>query len=87
MRYLVLLLMQFGLSHVLVFIFSNRVILFLEDIHKRVPSGLSPKYSRLLYGFFLAISLLPMFDMGDKLKECKGDLFPIGKKLDKEIIF
>jgi hypothetical protein len=42
--------------------------LFVDDIHKIFPSGLGPKYSRLLYGFFLTISLPPMFDMRDNLK-------------------
>jgi hypothetical protein len=75
--------MQCGPSRVLVIIVSNRVILFLDDIHKRVPSGFDPKYSRLLCGFFLTVSLPPMFDMGDNLKECKGDIFPIGKIVER----
>jgi hypothetical protein len=28
-----------------------------------------------------------MFDMGDHLKERKGDIFPIGKIMDGEITF
>jgi hypothetical protein len=59
--------------------------LFLDSIHKRVPSGLDPKYSRLLYGVFLIVSLPPMFDIGESLKEHKGDIFPIGKIMDREI--
>jgi hypothetical protein len=73
------LLMQRGPSHVLVIIVSNRVIFLLDHIHKKIPSGLNPKYSRLLYGIFLPVSFPPMFDMGDNLKECKGDLFSIKK--------
>jgi hypothetical protein len=52
------------------------VIFFLNDIHKRVPSGFNPKHSRFLYGIFLTVIIPPMFDIGDNLKECKGDLFP-----------
>jgi hypothetical protein len=63
------LLMQHGSSHVLVIIVTNTVILFLDRIHKKIPSGLGPIYSRLLYGNFLPVSFPPMFDMGEILKE------------------
>jgi hypothetical protein len=81
------LLMQCGPSHVLVFIVANRVILFLDRIHKKIPSGLGPIYSRLLCGTFLPVSFPPMFDMGESLKECEGDLFPVGKIMNREITF
>jgi hypothetical protein len=58
-----------GPSHVLVLIVANRVILFLYHIHKKIPSGLGPIYSRLLCGNFLLVSFPPMFDMGESLKE------------------
>jgi hypothetical protein len=83
--FLVPLLTECGPSHVLVIIVSNRVILLLDGIHKRVPSGIDPKYSRILCGFFLTVSLPPMFDKGECFKECKGDIFPIGKFVDREI--
>jgi hypothetical protein len=67
-----------GLSHVLVIIVSIRVILFLEHNHKKKPSGLGPIYSRLLCGDSIPVSFPPMFDTGNILKECEGDLFPIG---------
>jgi hypothetical protein len=73
------LLPQCGPSHVLVLIVANRVILFLYRIHKKIPSGLDPIYSRLLYGNLLPVSFPPMFDMGESFKECEGDLFPVGK--------
>jgi hypothetical protein len=56
-------------------IFSNKVVLFLYRIHKKIPSGLGPIYSRILYGTLLPVSFPPMFDMGESLKECEGDLF------------
>jgi hypothetical protein len=80
---LVMLLMQCGPSHVLVIIVSHRVIFLLDRIHKNVPSGLNPKYSRLFFGFFLPVSFPPMFDMGESLKECKGDLLSVGKKCEQ----
>jgi hypothetical protein len=62
-----------GVNHLIV---SNRVILFLNRIHKKIPSGLSPIYSRFLCGNFLLVSFPPMFDMGESLNECEGDIFP-----------
>jgi hypothetical protein len=79
--------MQCGPSHVLVIIVSHRVIFLLDHIDKNIRSGLDPKYSRILFGFFLPVSFLPMFDMGESLKERKGDLFSVGKIVNKEITF
>jgi hypothetical protein len=57
------------------------VILFLDGIHKIFPSGLNPKYSRLLTGFFLIVSLdPPMFDMGTTLRSAKV-IFSLLEKL------
>jgi hypothetical protein len=81
------LLPQCGPSHVLVLIVANRVILFLYRIHKKIPSGLGPIYSRLLCGTLLPVSFPPMFDMGESLKECEGDLFLVGKIMNREITF
>jgi hypothetical protein len=70
-----------------VIIVSHRVILLLDRIHKKFSSGINPNYSRLLCGIFLLVSFPPMFDMGESLKECKGDLFSAGKIVKKEITF
>jgi hypothetical protein len=83
-NYLAPLLLQCGSSHVLVLIAANRVILFLYCIHKKIPSGLGPIYSRLC-GTFLSVHFPPMFDMGERFKECKGDLFHIEKIMNREI--
>jgi len=45
------------------------VILLLDCIHKKIPSGIEPIYSRFLYGTFLPVSFPPMFDMGEILEE------------------
>jgi hypothetical protein len=74
------LLTQRGPSHVLVFIVANRVILFLDRIHKKIPSGLDPIYSRLLHGTFLPVSFPPMFDMGRALRSEKM-IFSLSEKL------
>jgi hypothetical protein len=61
------------------------VILFLDHIKKKIPSGLGPIYSRFLCGNFLVVSFPPMFDMGESLEECEGELFPIEKIVKREI--
>ena len=76
---------QCGPSHVLVLIVANRVILFLYRIHKKIPSGLDPIYFKLLCGTPLPVSFLPMFGMGESLKECEGDFFPVGEIMNREI--
>jgi hypothetical protein len=81
------LLTHHGPSHVLVIIVINMVIVFLDRIEKKIPSGLDLIYSRLLYGTFLPVSFSPMFDMGERFKECECDLFPIGEIMSKEITF
>ena len=86
-NYLVPLLTQHGPSHVLVVIVTNKVILFLDYIHKKIPSGLRPIYSRLLYGTFLPVNFPPIFDMGEILKEHEGDLLSIEKIVNREINF
>jgi hypothetical protein len=78
---------QCGPSHILVLIVANRVILFLYLVHKKIPSGIDPIYSRLFCGTFLLVSFPPMFDMGESFKECEGDLFPVGKIVNREITF
>jgi hypothetical protein len=61
--------------------------MFLYRIHKKIPSGLGPIYSRLLCGNLLPISFPIMFDMRDSFKECKGDLFFVRKIVNREITF
>jgi hypothetical protein len=82
-----LLLLQCGPSLVLAFIVINMVVLSLDCIHKKIPSGLDPIYSILLYGNLIPISFPPMFDMGESLEECEGDLFPVEKIVNREITF
>jgi hypothetical protein len=86
-NFLALLLPQCGPSHVLVLIVSNRVILFLYRIQKKIPSGLDPIYSRILCGTLLPVSFPQMFDMRESFKECEGDIFSIGKIVNREITF
>jgi hypothetical protein len=63
------------------------VVLLLDRIHKKIPSGLDPIYSRFLCGTLLTVSFPPMFDMGESLEECETDLFPVEFFLNREITF
>ena len=72
-------------SHVLVFIVINKIILFLDHIHKKISSRLDPIYSIFLYGTLLLVIFPPMFDIGESLEECEGDLFLVGKMVNREI--
>ena len=81
------LLTQNGPSCVLVVIVVDGIVLFLEGLQKRFPSGFEPKNIILVYGILLTISVPPISDMGHSLKECKDDLFRIGKVLDRKITF
>ena len=81
------LLLQCGPSHVLVLIVANRVMLFFYRIHKKIPSGIDPIYSRLLCGTLILVSFPPMFDMREIFKECEGDLFFVKKIVNGEITF
>jgi hypothetical protein len=78
---------QCGPSHVLVFIVINKIVLFLDCIHKKIPSGLGPIYSIFLCRNFLLVSFPPMFDMGESLEKCGGDIFPVKKIVNNEITF
>jgi len=78
---------QCGPSHVLVLIVANKVILFLYHIHKKIPSGLDPIYSKLLCENLLPVSFSLMFDMREIFKECEGDIFSVGKIVNREITF
>ena len=81
------LLTQNGPACVLVVIVADGTVLFLEGFHKRCPSGFTPKNIIIVYGNLLTISVPPISNMGHGLKECKDDLFRIGKVVDKKITF
>jgi hypothetical protein len=84
------LLPQCGPSHVLVIIFTNKVILFLDRIHTKKSQVASAPYipdSSMEILIFLPVSFPPMFDMGEFLKECEGDLLPVGKIVNREVTF
>jgi hypothetical protein len=85
-HYLVPFLSQCGPSHVMVIVASNRVVLFLNTIPEIIPSWVTANIG-FLSGLFLTKSLPPILDMGDGLKDCKGNIFSFGKIMDRKIPF
>jgi hypothetical protein len=75
-------LMQHGPSCVLVVVDSNKVVLLFNGIPEGIPYRGDQNYSRFLYGPFLRVSIPPILNMGDDLKEYKSDIFPIEKIVD-----
>jgi hypothetical protein len=63
------------------------VVLLFNGIPKGISGGGSHKYCRFLCGPFLRVRILPVLNMGDDLEECKSNLFPIGKIVDRKIPF
>jgi hypothetical protein len=59
------------------------IVLFFDHIHKKIPSGIDHIYSIFICGTFIPVFFPPMFDMGETLNECEGDIFPIGTILNK----
>ena len=80
-------LMQRGPSCVLVLVASNRVVLFFIGIPEGIPCEGDYKYYRFLYGPLLKVSIPPVLNMWDDLEECKSNIFPIGKIVDRKISF
>ena len=81
-HYLVPFLMQGGPSSLLVLVASNRAVLFFNGNPEGIPCGVDRKYSRFLYGPLLRVSIPPVLNMGDDLKECKSNIFPIENFVD-----
>jgi hypothetical protein len=63
------------------------VVLLFKGILEGIPCGGDQKYFIFLYGPFLRVSILPFLNLGDDLEECKGNILPIEKIVDRKITF
>jgi hypothetical protein len=79
--------MQHGPSCVLVHVASNMVVLFFNGIPERIPCGDDHKHYKFLCGPLLRVSIPLVLNMGDDLEECKCNIFPIKKIMDRKIPF
>jgi hypothetical protein len=61
--------------------------LFFNGIPEGIPCGGEHKYCRFLYGPLLRVSIPLVLNMGDGLEECKINIFPVGKIVDRKIPF
>jgi hypothetical protein len=78
---------QGGPFGVLVLVASKRVVLFFNVIPEGIPCRGNPKYFRFLYDPLLKVSIPPILNMGDDLEECKSNIFPIRKIVDRKTLF
>ena len=85
--YLVPFLTYGGPSDVLVLLASNMVVLFFNGVPEGIPRRGHHKNCKFLHDPLLRVSIPPVFNMGNDLEECKSDLFPIGKIVDRKISF
>jgi hypothetical protein len=85
--YLFPFLAQGGASSILVLVASKRVVLFFNGNPEGIPCGDYHKFFRFLYNPFLRVSIPPVLNMGDDLQECKSNVFPIEKIVDRKIPF
>jgi hypothetical protein len=80
-------LLQHGPFYILVIVASNMVILFLNNIPETTPSGYDCKQCGFLRGLLITISISPILDMGENIKDKKGDLSLSRKITDRKIPF
>ena len=85
--YLVPFLMQGGPSGVLVLVACNMVVLFFNGVLEGIRCRGHQNNCIFLHDPLLRVSIPPVFNMGNDLEECKSDLFPIRKIVDRKIPF
>ena len=87
MHILIPLLSQRGPLYVLVLIAPHGIVLFLDDILEIILGW----YDREYRGFFLVLVLTVGFprvlNMGVSFEECKNNLLPVWKVMNREISF
>ena len=84
---LILLLPQRGPLDVFVLIAPHGIILFLDAVSKRIPSGCGREQRGFPFTLLLMVGFPPVFDMGGRFEECKNNLFSIREVMDREIPF
>jgi hypothetical protein len=73
--------------YVFVLIAPHVIILFLDGVSKRIPSGCGREKRGFSLALFLQVGFPPVLDMGGGFEECKNNLFSIGKVMNREISF
>jgi hypothetical protein len=73
--------------YVFVLIAPHGIILFLDGISERIPSGCSQEQRGFSLALFLRVGFPPVLDMGGSFEECENNLFSVGKVMNREISF
>jgi hypothetical protein len=73
--------------YVFVLIAPHGIILFLDGVLKRIPSGCDQEQRGFPLALFLQVGFPPVLDMGACFKECKNNPFVVGKVMNREISF
>ena len=79
---LIPLLPQRGPLDVFVLIAPHGVILFLDAVSERIPSGCGREHRGFPFVLFLTVGFPPIFDMGGGFEECKNNLFLVREIMD-----
>jgi hypothetical protein len=87
MHILVPLLPQRSPLYVFFLIAPHRIILFLDGVSERIPSGCDQEQRGFPLALLLPVGFPPVLDMGGGFKECKNYPFSVGKVMNREISF
>jgi hypothetical protein len=71
--------------YVFVLIAPHGIILFLDGILERIPTGCIQEQRGFSLAFLLRVGFPPVLDMGGGFEECKNNIFLVGKVMNREI--
>jgi hypothetical protein len=73
--------------YVFVLIAPHGIILFLDGISERIPSGCGQEQKGFPLTLLLRVGFPPVLDMGGGFEECKNNPFSVEKFMNREISF
>jgi hypothetical protein len=83
MHILIPLLPQHSPLYVLVLIAPHGIILFLDGVSERIPSGYDREQEGFLLVLFLTVGFPLVLDMGGDFELCKNNLLPVEKVMNR----
>jgi hypothetical protein len=63
------------------------IILFLDGVSERIPSGCGREQRGFPLALLLQVCFPPVLDMGGDFEECGNNPFSVGKLMNQEIFF
>jgi hypothetical protein len=73
--------------YVFVLIAAHGIILFLDGISERIPSGCVREQRGFPLSLLLRVGFPPFLDMGGGFEECENNPFSVEKFMKREISF